>query len=156
MTAIIRLCFLPRLLLQIDVSWNVLPVSILDQAEQCLGMVTASIPALTALISRSRGRLSHRFRPGPGHVYELSTRSRRPAKRTVPSPADFDFLAYAYDPDDTSVVYATAYAGNKRRVRGKGFRFTSDENLVEDDGVRWQEPGTISKTTTVEVRINRR
>ena len=53
-------------------------------------------------------------------------------------------------------MYATAYAGNKRRVRGKGLGFTSDENLVEDDGVRWQEPGTISKTTTVEVRINRR
>ena len=51
-TAILRLAFLPKLLLSLDVSWNVVPVSLLGRAEQCLGIITASIPALTALISK--------------------------------------------------------------------------------------------------------
>lgn len=71
--AIVRLALLPKLTMSLDVSCNgphpphpphlrypkltckkgnIVPIALLDQAEQCVGIITASIPALTALISR--------------------------------------------------------------------------------------------------------
>ncbi|PWW74261.1 hypothetical protein C7212DRAFT_365278 [Tuber magnatum] len=123
------------LLLSLDIPRNIVPVSLLGWAEQCLGMITASIPALTALISNF------------GTSYALSGpgMSNHAAQ-------DIDLLAYAYDPDGVNVVYTTVYAGNPPRCRGRTTGF-SDDNLVEEGGGRWLEPNTISKTTTVEVKV---
>ncbi|KAG0633165.1 hypothetical protein HOY80DRAFT_1141627 [Tuber brumale] len=147
--AILRLAFLPKLLLSLDIPWNVVPVSLLGRAEQCLGMITASIPALTALISKSRGRLPPRQSKGSGSSYELSGPglAKHPAK-------GFDLLAYAYDPDGVNIVYTTAYAGKTPGRRGRSAG-SSDQDLLEE-GVRWAEPNTISKTTTVEVKMSSR
>ncbi|CUS11602.1 unnamed protein product [Tuber aestivum] len=147
--AILRLALLPRLLLSLDVSWNIVAVTLLGRIEQCLGMITASIPALTALISncRSRGRLPHQPRKSFGTSYEPSGPGM-----SVHATQDFDLLAYAYDPDGVNVVYATAYAGNTHGLRGRATG-SSDDNLVEEGEGRWLEPNTISKTTTVEVMV---
>jgi len=67
----------------------------------------------------------------------------------------FDLLAYAYDPDGINVVYTTVYAGNLPRDRGRS-PGSSFENLMEEGGKRWMEPNTISKTTTVEVKMSLR
>lgn len=40
------------MLLHLDAGWNIIPIAILDQFEQCVGIITASIPALAALVSR--------------------------------------------------------------------------------------------------------
>lgn len=72
-TSVVRLAYLPRLLLSVDVSCmssaesfylqnevgranrssgKVVPVAMLDVVEQSLGIITASLPALTAFIAK--------------------------------------------------------------------------------------------------------
>ncbi|RPB00766.1 hypothetical protein L873DRAFT_1678860 [Choiromyces venosus 120613-1] len=138
--AILRLAFLPELLLSLDVPWNLVPVTLLGRAEQCLGMITASIPALTAHISKK----------GSAGSYELSALGMN-----NPAAKDFDFLAYAYDPDRINVMYTTAYAGSPPPGHPGPSFGSSIEHLVEGGG-RWTEPNTISKTTTVEVTVSPR
>ncbi|KAI5810694.1 hypothetical protein BZA77DRAFT_327156 [Pyronema omphalodes] len=149
--AIARLALLPRLTLSLDASWNVLPIAILDQSEQCLGIITASIPALTALISKF---LLHK-KVSPTRPYPSS----KAIWNGSGSSAEFDFLSFAYDPDRQNLgtyearAYSTAApleSGNRkgRRGMGRGREKDEDEELVLGD------IGGIEKTTTVTVHVS--
>jgi hypothetical protein len=132
---------------------NVLPIALLDQTEQCLGIITASIPSLTALIARlatvrpisfSIQLTLSRFRAPP-------TPSRHRTHRQH-SALRYDFLSFAYDPDRQNLglgCFATAYSEHV---------YVSDERLVGGDGkggerVQELREGVISKTTTVTVNV---
>ncbi|KAL7272301.1 hypothetical protein RUND412_004893 [Rhizina undulata] len=155
--AILRLTYLPAFLLGIDVSWTIIPIAMLDQMEQALSIITSCIPALTALISRSKGRLRGNSYDNTSSI-ELSTKGRSHLPTTDYRNPNFDFLSLAYDPDRTGICYSTAFAygGNSREIPGRRAEMSvpseSDEHLV----VGAMDPGGISKTTTVEVKIDRR
>ncbi|KAF8241724.1 hypothetical protein K440DRAFT_608226 [Wilcoxina mikolae CBS 423.85] len=135
--AIARLALLPALLMTLDASWYVLPIAILDQAEQCLGIITASIPALTALISK---HTHMRAPPSPDSIMVYGQYT-----------GGFDYLSYAYDPDRQNNMgcCAMAYSTSGQGGRGKSAE-TEDEQLVFGGGL-----GMISKTTTVTVDITK-
>ncbi|KAA8902684.1 hypothetical protein FN846DRAFT_74884 [Sphaerosporella brunnea] len=123
--AVARLVMLRRLVLSLDVSWNVLPIALLDQTEQCLGIITASIPALTAVVSR--------YPPKPANSLMNPALALR-----------YDFLSFAYDPDRQNLglgCFATAYSD------------VSDERLVTKGEHHEMREGVINKTTTVTVNI---
>jgi len=162
--AIARLALLPNMLLTLDVSWNVLPIALLDQIEQSLGIITSSLPALTAIISKVQGRI--RKPMFSNNSIELRKKSgEQPRSSSV---AEFDFLSFAYDPDrqntkayTTSYAYSTSKPITKSKWLGRsGHTNTepirppmhsstqSDENLVENA----TGPG-INKSTTITVNL---
>ncbi|KAI5785832.1 hypothetical protein EDC01DRAFT_729420 [Geopyxis carbonaria] len=137
--AIARSALLPKMLLGLDVSWTVLPIAILDQAEQCLGIITASAPALAALLTPSA---AHRHRRSSSSKLNLTTGAGAGGR-------GMEFLAFAFDPDQ--------HACGGGRSTARAYAGESDENLVHlarmGRGVGGEEG--ISKTTTVTVEVSK-
>jgi len=116
------------------VTGNVLPIVLLDQTEQCLGIITASIPALTAWLSRP-----YRVRHGPDDQ--------------GPRGDPYDFLSFAYDPDRQNMgCYATAYSEHVY-VLDDLLGGAGDKN---GDSTERLNLGVITTTTTVTVDISRK
>ncbi|TGZ81843.1 hypothetical protein EX30DRAFT_395233 [Ascodesmis nigricans] len=174
--SIARLCLLPNLLLNLDVGWNIVPIAVLDHIEQCIGIITASVPALAALMShyRKQTRKSQLPPHRHGQLYSspATSKSRRSSHSSPPSssseasfikqPRDLesglpkeqqDFLAFSYDPAkhgpaDVTKSFACAYSGEEGKQESE-----KDEVVAER---RARMPmDMIAATTTVTVTSSR-
>lgn len=75
-------------------------------------------------------------------------------EKNTPSPPEFDFLSVAYDPDNVNMGFAVRswVTGPERKSGGWWRRVRGDSS--EEDLVRGLDG--ISKTTTVEMKVDRR
>lgn len=141
-----------------------MPIALLDLLEQSLGIVTSSVPALTALISRRRKQRQQK-KQQQKLQRKPSQSSQAPAKKVHPKDS-FDFLAFAYDPDSQNIgsCHAIAYSTScpdqhgwwswvgLRRTEYKAGEIRADC----DDGIeRLAGSRDIAMTTTVSVVVSR-
>ncbi|KAI5847041.1 hypothetical protein DFP73DRAFT_543950 [Morchella snyderi] len=182
-TATLRLAYLPRLLTTVDVSWHVIPVAICDVLEQSLGIITASLPALTAIIAKFRGSVKPARKcpgtnnpdsacesttsfigrtkpecllPTHGRIDSVGNFGHNASAREIntPSPPEFDFLSVAYDPDNVNMGFAVrSWVTGPERKSGGWWRRVRGDSS-EENLVRGFDG--ISKTTTVEMKVDRR